>query len=384
MSSKIKILIAAVFLFSLAVRLTIFLVGGYHSIAGDEANYWQFSHGLLRGHTNTRHFLPTWPMAISLILKFGGSAFTVRIFTIVLGSFSSVLIFLIAQRQFGLKCGLLAACLHILSPEQAFFAHYIYAEIALELILLALTFLCFDSQLKLFSPKWLCALAFLWGGATLFKHFAVVGFLSFMGALLLSQIAPKKMLVALIGVYAVPLLMYSAILGLKGKNPLMMLNGPLISMRTWETNQIQEGRRNISSSTKHLIRIVTERKEFFIQRFLLNSTKLWNPNRSYVINRVARGNYSDSISVNGTIMTLTFFQVGFLILGVAGCVMAASSVFRTYSILSILLLTSMSATFFMVTRYRVPFMFHFIIFTAHALMRLVKTTIRVVEVSDNK
>ena len=198
-----NIILLAIFLLSLVLRISYFLVVKENVLVLEEFSYFSIGADLAEGKVfglKVAEFAPLYSLFLAPIYYLFGefkAVVAIKAIQLVLGTFSLILIFLAAKRLFNVKVGLIGALIFALYDGMFFLNVHLLPEnliIPLELLLL-ITLLWYQKEktlpglllsgilaglLLLTDPKTSVLIVFLCGWLALFSSRKIVGLLLFL------------------------------------------------------------------------------------------------------------------------------------------------------------------------------------------------------------
>jgi 4-amino-4-deoxy-L-arabinose transferase-like glycosyltransferase len=371
--SIIKFVIPSfLFLFAFFFRYFIFTTWTYSFLGVDEKIYIKSAQKLLSGKQLESLFLPGWPFIISLLMNIKNNLMFLREAVMFLGAFNCTLIYFIGKQVWNVKVGILASVLMSIFPEHLFYSHYLFSEVGLESIILIFTLLIFRKSENKTREFLLLAAFVVLGSGLLYKHFVVIPF----SALIIIFIWEKKWktLLLFILLFIYPLLLSIQFSKINNKDPFFWISSPIKSTQEWSKHRPYLNFNNQTRwmvTKKYFKQLVGRNPSYIFKHSTANIFNLWTPN-SFIITRIFR-NYYKGLRIKWNI---AYSCVGFytlvLILGSTALIFGPKNSFRSYSILNLFLLTAMGCVWFLVSRYRVPFLFVLILQAAYLIINFNK------------
>lgn len=348
-----------IFFFAWFVRAVVYWIGGYERLGGDEFYYWRSAHTIMRGHVPTGAFMPGWPALMSLPLMVHDHVLVARVFTMTLGALGCALVAALGTKVMDQRAGFFAGVLFSLYPDHVFSSHYIYAEVGLGTVLVALTLAVFRYRFLFLPERQRLAIAFFFGVAMLYKHFAILCFAAFFLCVVVFFRPRFRELACIALMFGAAPAFQAVGLAAMGRDPAMALRSPLKSTREWNLDRMAAGPRTrnvLKAATELTKQSASQGPRFYWRRGQSNLRRLWGA-RSYPVDRLWRGGYRRIFRGKRVIPFFKSFQLALLLLGMTGLFFRSRPAFQLYAATTLGLLTLMCFQFFMVTRYRMPFMF---------------------------
>ena len=356
-----------VFLFGLALaaRLAALVIVDPVGFGADERYYRWAAARIAEGRPHASMiFMPGWPLVLA---AFAG--LPERLCPILFGSITAPLLYQLGRRTLGENTGRLAGAIVALYPDHVFFSQTVYAETALETLMVALA--CAVFWREPWDGRFLrdAAAAAAYGAGVLFKHFAVIHF----GALALSRayetgLWRKRILLG--AAFLAPLVLNGLYEKARGRDPFQVINSPMKNMGEWAPVDMQppgftpghdRPDRFLSLIDERLHRPVTENVTSAVKNFC----RLWTPG-TYALRR--------SISYSAYGRRQPWFPwvhvpvyLALLVLGLFGLCFHKPSAFRRYCVALLALASAMSGFFLMFSRYRYSFMYPLILYAADVI-----------------
>ena len=364
------------FIFALAVRLSVFPYWKDLNLYGDEFFYWSWAQNIADGNF-LRNFLrpPLWTYILSIPALMSDNYVYGRTLTAVLSSFSVPLIYSIGKYVFNRKTGIIAGVTYSVYPNIIGYSHYLWSETLLALFMLFSTFL-FLKAAGSEKKHVLVYLAFAVSSIGLLtKEFAVIQF----GALILALIAmelvdKKKMIFTGIAIFFTPVLIYSAIASFYAQRPVILADAFV-----YNSNEADSGKIVWKKSTKENLGIFVRRLFKFREipaRFVRQVYNLWTPN-SFPVFRLLNADQKYKNMPNARLVAYVASAMYILVIvsGLIGMCCVEKNLFLTFSVANLLLLSSVGLFFLMCSRFRIPFMYIFILYGS-ALLADPKTALK--------
>lgn len=353
---------------ALGVRELVYLVGQYNFINGDEYFYLRFARNINAGREiNTWFWLPGWPVLLAFFLKLGG-VFAGRQATMVFASVSCGIVYLMGERLWGHRIGLICGILLSFLPEHVIFSHLVYAEIGLELIIVFFSLMLLYAMSSRNPHVFLVPGFLVLGLGMLYKHFVVFPFAA---SLLAFFFREKRRLILPYGsLFFLPLFLFSIYLKTKNVDPLFWLDSPLKSAQEWQHLRVARHfkvgeRENVLKSHFEFLREIGPVE--FVQHSGRNFQNLWMVNK-YVTSRLERYPGLPILEKFKILVGISYWSV--LILALYGFLKSLPSLFYFYALITLGALTSAGLFVFMVPRYHVPFLFFLVLFAGFGIERL--------------
>jgi len=360
--------LALLFIFALAVRLSIFPYWKDLNLYGDEYFYWSWAQKIADGNF-LRNFLrpPLWTYILSIPALVSDNYVYGRLLTAVLSSFSVPLIYSIGRYVFNRKTGIIAGVAYAVYPNIIGYSHYLWSETLLALFILFSTFL-FLKAVGNEKKHILVYLAFAVSSVGLLtKEFAIIQF----GALILALIAmelidKKKIIITGIVIFFTPVLIYSAIASVYAQRPVILADAFV-----YNSNEADSGKIVWKKSTRENLEIFIGRLFKFKEipaRFVKQVYNLWTPN-SFPVFRLLNADQKYKDVPNPRLIAYVASAMYILVIasGLIGMCCAEKNLFLVFSIANLLLLSSAGLFFLMCSRFRIPFMYIFILYSSALL-----------------
>jgi 4-amino-4-deoxy-L-arabinose transferase-like glycosyltransferase len=360
--------IVILFIFALVVRLSVFPYWKDLHLYGDEFFYWSWAQKIADGNF-LRNFLrpPLWTYILSIPALLTDNYVYGRALTVVLSSFSVPLIYSIGKYIFNRKAGIIAGTTYSVYPNIVGYSHYLWSETLLALFILVSTFLFFKAAGNE-KKHILVYLSFAVSSIGLLtKEFAIIQF----GALILALIATelidkKKMILMGTVIFLTPILIYSAIASVYAQRPVILADAFV-----YNSNEADSGKIIWKKTTKENLEIFTQRLFKFREipaRFVRQVYNLWTPN-SFPVFRLLNADqkYKDIPHPQLVAYITSAMYILVVVFGLTGMCCAEKNLFLVFSISNLLLLSSAGLFFLMCSRFRIPFMYIFILYSSALL-----------------
>jgi 4-amino-4-deoxy-L-arabinose transferase-like glycosyltransferase len=358
---------AALFLFGFAVRLSILPYWKNLPLSGDELHYWNWARTAANGRMiNNYLHPPLWTYLLGIGALISDNPLYGRMIAVAVSSVSVVIVYLLGKRLFSRKVGLIAGILYAIYPNLVGFSHYLWSENLLACMVLLGALLLFkpagpDGEFR--SPY----LSFLiLGFGLLVKEFALVAFIASIFAMMATRLTKKwMMLCGCTLIFFAPAILYSGYASIKAQRPVILADAFVFN-----SNEADAGKIVWKSSTKENLKVFAGRVLEIgkAPRRLVNQVaNLWTPN-SFLIFRLIRSGegYASVPHARGIAYIAAGMYVLVIVSGLIGMCYAKNEPFLKYGAGSILVLTLMGLMFLMCSRFRIPFMHIFILYSAAA------------------
>jgi len=369
-----------VFAVAALVRLSILPWLGKLEMVGDEAYYWWD----LQREDMLVLKPPLWRWLVQAAKAACGDPLAARSLCAVVGTCTAPLIALLAGRAFDRRVGLVAGLMFAFYPEFVAYSHYMWAETCFGFlaVLGTLLFFRFFENGKTSS---LAIAALACGVAWLTKEFAVILFAALLGTLLTRRLAGKAWKATLACLlFALPVAIYSLFASLMVGRMILLNETGVSSMRQavgldppgiviYKPEQREAQARELITYLRErpLARAFSDVKSQFynlwspsslVSKRLLGITAV-SATRSEKAEQWLYGlprGWAVSLAI-----LVTWSYVVVMVLGLTGLCSSGPSTFRTFSIFSLLLLSSTALLLFLGSRYRMVFLFVPLLHSAH-------------------
>ncbi|KPK97627.1 MAG: hypothetical protein AMJ95_08070 [Omnitrophica WOR_2 bacterium SM23_72] len=365
--SSIRIFDALILLiFALLLRLLFLPCGWNLSLGGDESNYWQAAISIASGKS-TKLFIhpPLWGFLLSFVAVLSKNPSYARLFTTLISSLAVPLVYFIGTRSFSRKVGIIAGVMYSLYPNNIGFSHYLWAETLFALLVLASTYFFFETIYEKVKSGRFYLSIFLAALGLLAKEFAVILFASFMTLLGTFNFNKKKRALILATIiFLAPAMLYSTWASVSTRKIIILANAYIKNLND---------RMRFSADTREeyvrfLLNTLEERFRQIPKTSMRELHNLWQPN-SYTVHRLLYakdseyGNYH-SRHARGITYWIVGFYIFVVLTGLTGICFGDNTPFRLFAISNMVYLSLLSILFFLVSRYRIPFIFIFILYSA--------------------
>lgn len=298
-----------------------------------------------------------------------------RTFTALIGAFAPVLVYFLAKKLFGKRTGFVAGLIYALYPEHIAYSHYLWSEVLFGILCLLSVYFFFVFVNNQQKSGHLFLSFFSAGVALITKEFALILFagLLFTFFSLKPNRALKKAFICC-ALFILPVVTYSIAISLVTESVIILNDAPVSNFRIAAGMEAHfeysfEGREDSLCS---LISFLKNRKLSETLRSMKEQFyNLWTPN-SYPIIRLFSfykpQNWSYGISQP---WPLTILVAGYYILvvivGIAGLCLVDNKTYLAFSVTSLVCLSLTSTLALLCSRFRLPFMFIFVIYSASLL-----------------
>ena len=387
LSSESILNIKIVFFSSLGIRVMFLPFVTNLLLATDEGYYWNVPKYLAKGDfVSVVLRPPLWGCLLAIPAWFFDHPFMGRLFATVIGACTPVLIYLLAEKVFNKRTGLVAALIYAAYPEHIGYSHYLWSEILFGFLCLLSLYLFFvfvqDRRTNLF----LLLSFFVAGLALLAKEFAVILVVGLSVTLFFLQTKNimRKILPACL-LFLLPAIGYSLVASRITNHVIVLADAPignLIQATAADSNpKFSYSHETREDSILDLIHFLKERSLHDTLRSMQKQFyNLWTPNsfpvaRVLATHRLQAWSYGDpqvwSYGVSSPwpwVFIIAGFYIFVVVIGLAGLCLAETAPFRIFSIVSLVCLSSTSIFAFLCSRFRLPFMFIFVMYTAYTLV----------------
>lgn len=358
-------------------------------MAGDEENYWEWA----TDKFDLKYFFrpPLWPLLLHIPGLLFKHPLSGRILTMIIGAFSPLFVFLLARLLFNRRVGYLAGLIYAIYPEHVAYSHYLWAEILFGFLCLISTYLFFKYLKENSQNKMLIYSSIVAGIALLAKEFSIVLFFAMVTTLVFNNLQNKlKKILLFTFLYFLPLIAYFLIGSFHGRKPINLYYAVIgnfreaIGLSFSSPNALaRPGEPGALTSTKELVSEIRNRKlnKTFLN-FKKNLYNLWTPN-SFPIFRLLSAKPSPwSYGVSKPwflVLICVSFYIIIVTTGLSGMTLSEDSPFKQFSFFTLSYLSLTSVIALLVSRFRLPFMFPLIIYSAYFLTNyrsLLKNTLK--------
>ncbi len=357
------------FLLAVAIRLSTLPYWFVLPPGGDEMTYWTSAVKIAAGNFKP-DFLhpPLWPYVLSLAASLSVNPLIGRLLTVLLLSSTVPLLYLVGTRVFDRKTGSIAAWLYLLYPNHIAFSHYLWAEPLAALLILIAVYFFFDGILE--NVRWgnVLLASLLAGLCMLVKESGFILFVSFLVVLMTVPIKKKWLLCVLaIIVFAALPVAHSILASHQAKKQIVVASAFMNNSR-----RATEGKIAFQNPRREIIPLFFRRYKgrFFYEKTVTvvrNFYNLWQPT-SFPISRLLHNNRDFGNYHAPHAETLAYVAAGFyifaVVMGLTGICFGTPSPFRRFAISNLTLLSAASLAFLLCTRFRLPFIYLFILYGA--------------------
>jgi 4-amino-4-deoxy-L-arabinose transferase-like glycosyltransferase len=327
-------------------------------LMADEEYYWNQS---ARSFLEPQFRPPLWPLVLKLARGFSADPFAGRLLSVALGALFVVLVFALARRLFDRKTAWAAALIAAFYPDLVVWSHFLWSETLFSsLLILACLALFPRGSADRTRPL---AGSLVLGVALLSKEFAVVMFAALATAhLLLPGEHRLRTVAASFLLFLVPVSAYvGAVSWSSGRiqSPFPAAVDNAKHEAAFRQSQAQSPAGESPGASRTAATVGSAIVE--------NLKRLWGA-RSFALWRLGNGHYGRPVS---TWVCALFVLAHGLILGagLAGLIGESDARWRTLALLAIGFLSATAIPGFIVSRFRTPFMFLFILGAARTVTR---------------
>lgn len=292
----------------------------------------------------------------------------------VIGALSAVFVMLLADKVFQRPVGLLAGLLYAIYPNHVFFSHYLWAEVFFGLLVLIAAWLFFSFAEKKNRSKTLILSFLVAGVALLAKELAVILFAGFVTTWFVLGVPGKFWKMILLSlVFLLPFVVFVSAAYPHADSRTVPYFSVIKNFRwalgkkRWPKNQIR--------ATRGYWRALQERSVGdYLKNFKKEVYALWSPTSfpAFRINEKRKKNRRSDWGYGWRNQQILLWgTVGFHLLilfsGICGLCLSDNGPFKVFSssCLIYLCLTALLAS--LISRFRLPFMFIFVIYSAFSI-----------------
>lgn len=368
--------IAIIFFISLGVRIILLPLVTNLPLAGDEVYYWSIPKLLASGDlVGTIVRPPLWGYLLSIPAVVSKNPFAGRVFSSIIGTCTPVLICLLTTKVFNKKTGIVAALMYAVYPVHIGYSHYLWSELLFGFISLLSIYLFFLFIKENKKSQYLYLSAIIASLALLTKELAVIfaaGFLVTLFRYKVKNMIKKTIICGLI--FILPAFVYSSIISCVTDQLIILNDAPIANFRI--AAGLEKGYNyefeNRGELKNELISFLKKRNlKETLKNMCRQFSNLWTPN-SFPIHRLLSGresNWGYEFPAPWLWVYLIAGSYVFIVVtGIAGLSLTTNNPFKTFSAATILCLSLISILVFFISRFRLPFMFIFIMFSAHFLL----------------
>jgi 4-amino-4-deoxy-L-arabinose transferase-like glycosyltransferase len=337
-------------------------------LSGDEIYYWDCARSVAKGHF-INNFLhpPLWGFVLGIPAAISQDPFAGRVFTVMISSISVAIIYLLGSLIFGRKTGLIAAVIYSAYPNIVGFSHYLWPESLLSLLVL-LAALLFFKWLGNEAKRALLYVAFLaLGAGMLVKEFALIAFGAMLFTIMVLAVENKRQIIVRSSLmFLAPVLMYSIFASVAAKRPVLLADAFVFN-----SNEADEGKVVWERSTRENLKAFAGRAleiKKMPERFVGQLLNLWTPT-SFPIFRLLKSMEGYRGVPHAWLIAYLSAAAYVLVvgMGIAGMCFARRDALFGFSAANLILLSSAGFMFMMCSRFRISFMYIFILYFAAAL-----------------
>lgn len=325
------------------------------ALIGDEAYYWDQS---ARPFLDPQFRPPLWPLVLNLARGLSADPFAGRLLSVALGSLLVVLVFALASRLFDRRTAWAAALITAFHPELVVWSHFLWSENLFSCLLVLACLALFPRNPAARTRP--LAGSLVLGIALLSKEFAVVMFAALASAhLLLPGEHRPRTVAACVLLFLLPISTYVGAVswrtgGIHLPFPAAMQNAHRESGLQQSEARSQAGEGPGASKTATSVGSAVAE----------NLKRLWGA-RSFALWRLGNGHYGRPV---GTWICAMFVLAHAILVGagLVGLIGESDPRWRTFALLGIVFLSGTALLVFLVSRFRMPFLFLFILGAARA------------------
>ncbi len=357
-------------LFGLALAIRLSLLPYFHNLqlSGDEFYYWKSAHIIARG-TILRNFIhpPLWTYILSIPAAISDHYVCARIFTAIISSFSVPLVYLLAKCVFSKKVGIIAALIYTIYPNILGFSHYLWPETLLSLLALLSSYLFFKAIARKTDHILLYLSFFISSLALLVKEFGIIHFGSIIFTLAFSALLNKRqIIIRAIIIFLTPVILFSSFASILARRPVMIADAFV-----YNSNEADLGKPVWRKSPKANLKMFMDRLLLFREipaRFARQIYNLWTPNSFPIFRLLHSGEKYSNVPHAALLAYITSgMYICIIVFGLTGIFCDENNLFKVFAVSNLLLLLSTGLLFLMCSRFRISFIYIFIIYTSLVL-----------------
>jgi 4-amino-4-deoxy-L-arabinose transferase-like glycosyltransferase len=341
-------------------------------LAGDEEYYWLTA----REHVFFRLVRPPlWTWILMVPASLSADPWLGRLVSVVIGSVTAAVVFAIARRAFDRRVAWLAGLLFCFYPYHVAYSHYLWSEVLLEL-LCALATLHFLEFRRAGNRAHLHVSALVLGIGFLAKEFAIVLFAALLFSLFV-EARERRVRVHLLacGLFALPFSLYFVGVATEFGQPVMPYRMAVSNvMLAFPEAETEPGMTSVAKVYAGSLRARPIGEA--IAWFGRSLTQLWSPN-SFVLTRIRVKDPPRWVEYDewaygiehpdAWVRVLALVQGLIVVTGLAGLILSPASPLRTLTLAALLILSLTGLLAFLVSRFREPFMYLLIVYSAACL-----------------
>jgi 4-amino-4-deoxy-L-arabinose transferase-like glycosyltransferase len=349
--------------FALALRLSLLPYWMNLPLSGDELYYWSCARSVAHGQL-IRTFLhpPLWGYLLGLPAAISDHNLSGRMLTTIIGSLSVPIIYLLGKQLFGRTVGVMAGVIYAVYPNIVGFSHYLWPESLLSLLVLVAALLFFKSMATEKRDTLLYLSFFTLSVGVLVKEFALIPFGAMIFTVLIANVKRKKQIIVRgLAIFIAPVIIYSIFASVLAKRPVLLADAFVFN-----SNEADAGKEIWKKSTKENLELFAGRLLELKKvpgRFIKQIPNLWTTT-SFPIFRLLNSmeKYPDFRYAKMAAYLAAGAYVWVVAFGLVGICCAKKDAFLTFSAANLVFLTSAGALFLMCSRFRISFMYIFILY----------------------
>jgi len=370
--------IIIIFFLSLGIRFVFLLPASDLLLTGDEWYYWAVPKRLAEGQLGLTVLRPPlWGYMLAIPRGIFDDPIAGRALTSVIGACTPILIYLLGARVFNKRTGLLAGLLYTFYPTHIGYSHYLWSEVLFSFLCLLSTFLFFHFVEDKQRTKYLFLSFFVAGIALLSKEFAVVLFAGLAATLLFLKTKHKiRKILMCCSLFFLPVFLYSFTLSCITKRVVILSDAPMVNFRqAIRGGGFADSFRNQKELSSEIIDTFKNKSIYQTFRDMKRQIyNLWTPNSFPIVRLLSiqvRQKELWSYGVSKPRPWAYLIAGGYILIvsaGLIGLCLADNKAFKIFSIVNLICLSATSVLALLCSRFRLPFMFIFVIFAAHLLV----------------
>lgn len=350
----------ALYFIALVPRLAVYPLFRHLIAGGDEVYYWRQA---------TRPFFirqlrpPLWPLFLRLPRLFSDDVVAGRLLAVAVGALLAPLLFLLVRRLFDARAAWTAALIAAFYPDHVMWSHFLWTESFVSVLLVASCLAIFPRDAS--APLRPLAGGLALGITLLAKEYALMAFAAMAVTFLVVSDAKWWRRVRLLALSFVLLLLPTALFTAGVFVSTGKLKAPLAAAFGNARQAADLGFSIEEGALDEYVGTLAQGSGAALTNVREDMQRLWGA-RSFVLWRLSREHYGVAVS-HALIMSMVLVHAAIMIAGLIGLVCEPNRRFQIFAFGCIGFLSLAAVPGFMVSRFRTPFVFLFIIGAARLL-----------------
>jgi hypothetical protein len=347
---------------ALGTRLGSLAVLAPAALVGDEEYYWRdYAEAITRGQLLTfdqQIRPPLWGSVLVLPYALLADPMAGRVFGALVGALACLAVYLLARAAYGERAGFAAGMVQALLPEHVLFSTYLWSEILFGLLILLGCLVFFRPQGEGQGRRRALVASALLGLALLSKEFAVIPFTALVLVLFRRKAGVRAVALSVL-LFIIPAAAYSLASSVKNGRWFFLSRAAAANLGQTYLIPFRPQDDLGAQLSRWLAKVKTRSPAELADNAATQVAKLWGFH-SFCTWRLSTDAHRPGGYVGGPFpRTAVFVSIAYALVFVLGLIglAAATGELKWFSVASLLLLTSTGAIGYLVSRFRIPFLF---------------------------